>query len=209
MKTYVIVGARNFGREVICWTMDLINRGHDARIAGVIDDDPHSLAGYDYDLKWLGTLGDYQPIEDHELLLAVADPRFKEKTAMLLESKGGRFASLIHPTAVIASSVRLSRGVIFCPYSVASADARVDEFVTVNCHSGIGHNAHVGAFSTLSSYVDLTGHASLGKRVLVGSGARLLPRVSVGDDAIVGAGSTVVRNVPNGVTVYSPPARRL
>jgi sugar O-acyltransferase (sialic acid O-acetyltransferase NeuD family) len=209
MNEYVVVGCRNFGREIICWTEDLIAHGHPGRIVGFVDDDRNALVGYDYDVEWLGSLVDYQPSAAHSLIVGIADPAFKEKTVMMLDAKGAHFASLIHPTAVIAKTVKLARGVVFCPYAVASADAHVEEFVTVNCHSGIGHDAHVGAFSTLSSYIDLTGRTSVGKRVLVGSGARLLPGVTVGDDAVIGAGSTVVRDVPAGATVYSQPARRL
>jgi sugar O-acyltransferase (sialic acid O-acetyltransferase NeuD family) len=209
MQDWVIVGARNFGREVICWIHDLIQNGIQARIAGFVDDDRNALAGYDYDLPWLGSIEEYRHTDDAKHFMSVSDPLFKEKSSQLLQSRGVQFNALIHPTAVIAQSAKLGDGVVFCPHSVASADAKVDAFVTVNCQSAVGHDVHVGAYSTLSSFVDLTGRSALGKRVLVGSGARLLPGVVVGDDAKIGAGAIVVRAVPSGATMYAAPARRL
>ncbi len=44
---------------------------------------------------------------------------------------------------------------------------------------------------------------------MFGSGCHVLPRVSIGDRCTIGAGAVVVRNVPDGATVYAQPARTL
>ena len=48
-----------------------------------------------------------------------------------------------------------------------------------------------------------------GEGCLLGSGARVLPGLTIGDRCTIGAGAVVVRSVPDEVTLYAQPARRL
>jgi maltose O-acetyltransferase len=48
---------------------------------------------------------------------------------------------------------------------------------------------------------------TVGARTLIGLGAVVLPGIVIGSDCIIGAGSVVVRDVPDGATVYGNPAR--
>ena len=197
-----LVGAGAFGRETLCWLRDA---QPNVQIAGFMDDGGNTSGG----LPWLGTTSEAVIHAEHRFLVTIADPTGRQLVAERLRGRGAQFASLVHPTAVIASSVKLGEGGIFCPYSVASVDATIGSFVIVNVHSSVGHDVQIGSYSTLSSHVDLTGGVRLGERVSIGSSACILPGVSVGDDANIGAGAVVVRSVPSGSTVYTQPAKRL
>jgi acetyltransferase-like isoleucine patch superfamily enzyme len=48
-----------------------------------------------------------------------------------------------------------------------------------------------------------------GRECLFGSACQVLPRTSIGERCTIGAGAVVVRNVPDGATVYAQPARTL
>lgn len=187
----IIAGAGNFGREVQGW---MLWKGRPP--AGFIDDEEQNV---------LGTIEDYHPKEYDEILLAIASPKGREIVAEKLIVRGVRFHSLRledkSPSAVIGG------GTIWCPRSLASAGAKVGNFVIVNAHSTVGHDVEIGDFCTLSSHVDLCGHVTLGQRVFVGSHAVLMPGVRVGDDAIIGAGSVVTRDVPAGATIYCEPGK--
>jgi sugar O-acyltransferase (sialic acid O-acetyltransferase NeuD family) len=203
----VIVGGGGFGRELICWAADCEEAGHLPPVAGMIDDGEDPLAGYDYSISHLDSIENYRPGEGDLFVMAIGDPAAKRRVAEMLRGRGGRFATLIHPSAVIARSARLDEGVVVCPQALVSADAAVGQLVIINALSSVGHDVRVGDYSTLSAHVDLTGFVSLGEGVLVGSGAKLLPKVKVGDGATIGAGTTVYRNVAAGATAYAAPAK--
>ena len=76
-----------------------------------------------------------------------------------------------------------------------------------NCHTTIGHDVRIGAWATISANCDLTGHTEIGEAAYFGSGARVIPGKKVGARAVVGAGSVVIRDVPEGVSVFGNPAR--
>jgi acetyltransferase-like isoleucine patch superfamily enzyme len=53
----------------------------------------------------------------------------------------------------------------------------------------------------------LAGTVACGEDVFIGTGAVIIPGIHIGARAIVGAGATVIRDVPDGVTVVGCPAR--
>lgn len=207
VERLIIIGAGGFGRELLSWAADCCDAGTLPALAGLIDDDPAILDGYPSPGPLLGGIADFRPAETDRLLIAIGDPAIKQRVSEQLRDRGGRFATMIHPTAVVSRSATLDEGVVLCPLSLVSADARVGRLVIVNAMSSVGHDVAVGDYSTLSAHVDLTGFAALGKGVMVGSGAKVLPRVKIGDGATIGAGSTVYRTVPAGGTVYAQPAK--
>jgi sugar O-acyltransferase (sialic acid O-acetyltransferase NeuD family) len=205
----IIVGAGGFGRELINWASDCHQAGLLNPVAGLIDDDPNVLNGFGYGVGLLGTTTDFVPASGDHLLMAISAPAIKERVAGVLTTRGGRFASLIHPRAVVAGSARIGEGAILCPLSLISADAEVGKFCTINAMSSVGHDVRLGDYSTLSAHVDLTGLVSVGRSVMIGSGAKVLPKVRIGDNATIGAGAIVYRSVPSGRTAYATPAKML
>lgn len=208
-RHWVVVGAGGLSREVICWADDAVRFGAAPSIRGYLVDSDYPRLGPAYNLPWLGSLDDYDPPPEDACLIAVSDPMVKRQIVRRLQARGAKFASLVHPTAVLAKTAVLGQGCIIFPYAIVSADTVLDDFVTINSMSGIGHDSKVGAYSTLSTHVDITGGVTVGESVFFGSGARVMPGLSVGHEAKVGAGAVVVRSVPAGVTVYTNPARRL
>lgn len=204
----ILVGAGGFGRELINWAWDAAHQGGNA-FAGYLDATVDKLAGSAYTLPWLGTPDDYIPREGDRFVLAIGDPAGKRAVADKLRARGARFASLIHPTAVVARTAVLGEGVVVCPHALISADARVGDFVALNAMSSIGHDADVGAYSTLSAHVDLTGYVKTGTDCFFGSGARVLPKVTIGHGARIGAGATIMRAVPDGAVMFTMPAKKL
>jgi len=202
----VIVGAGPFGRELMCWALEAVNAEWTSM--AWVDDSADALDGHDYDLLWLGTLESFHPAPTDRCVIAAGEPETKKKRVEALRARGASFATLIHPSAVIARTARIGEGSIFCPLSFLSADARVGRFVTVNALSSVGHDVQLGDYSTLSAHVDLTGLVQVGESVFFGTGAKVVPKVRIGEKARIGAGVTVMRTVAAGTTLFAAPPRK-
>lgn len=205
----VIAGWGGFSREVICWARDCAQTGALPPLRGILSDSPDYYDDYDYDISVLSSMLDYAPANGDLVLIAIGDPSLRRKASEILISRGAQFATLVHPTAVVARTAVIAEGVILCPHSLVSADVNIGRHVQINCSSTVGHDVKLGDFTTLSAHVDVTGHAQLDEMVFVGSGARILPKVKVGPKAIIGAGSIVYRSVGAGTTVYASPSKTL
>jgi sugar O-acyltransferase (sialic acid O-acetyltransferase NeuD family) len=207
--TLTLVGGGAFARELINWAADAARAGLSAPLTGFLDQSAQVLDGFPYELTWRGTMEDYVPVAGEQLVVAIGDPEAKRRIVELLRARGARFAGLVHPTAVVASSARLGEGVVLCPFSLVSADATIGEFVAINASSSVGHDVRLGAFSTLSAHVDLTGRVEVGDCCFFGTGARVLPGVRIGERSKIGAGTVIMRHVKPQSVMYTPPAKKL
>jgi sugar O-acyltransferase (sialic acid O-acetyltransferase NeuD family) len=179
------------------------------RIAGFLDANPQALEGKNYPYKILGDPATWMPADDEIFIAGIGDPESRLRSCLDLKSRGARFLTVIHPSAVLAANVEIGEGCVIAPNAVISADAKLERFVSVNIAASIGHDTQTGEGTTVSSHSDLMGAVSVGRCCFIGSHACILPAKKVGDYAIVGAGSAVVRNVPSRTTVMGVPAQIL
>ena len=208
MKKLIIVGASGFGREVVQWVEDINSVEKIWQIEGFIDDNLGALENCRCDYRIIGTIRDWVPKEDEYFACALAIPAVKRRIVSELKARGAKFATLIHPTALVNKYARIGEGVIVTPRSNINADSDVGDFVSV-LGSGIAHDATVGDFSTLSGRCGINGHVKIGKMVYVGSGVSIAPSKIIGDGAFVGIGSVVISNVKPGARVFGNPAKKM
>lgn len=209
-KRGIIIGGGAFGREILNWVWDSVSPNAGVDFLFFLDTDPNSFENFsDFHLTHLGDPETFVPQPGDLFLIAIGDPTAKARIATRLDGFEATYATVIHPTAVVARTAKIGRGVTIGPNSYIATNAELGDFCCVNSLSGIGHDAVLGQSCTVSSQVDITGAVVLGNRVFVGSGARVLPNVQVGDDAKIGAGSIVVRDIKVGGSVFSQPARKI
>ncbi len=203
MQRLVIIGAGGFAREIRAWAAS----GDAWTIKGFVDDNLTARTDSRLRAPVLGRIEDYAPEPDDVFLCAVGTPALRRALTEKIKARGGRFARLVHPSAIVADSAHLGEGVIVCPLALVSADTRVEEGAVVYYHSSVDHDAVVGPFTQISGHCDIMGGVGVGADVFLGSHAAILPRVKIGDRAVIGAGAVVTRDVADDKTVIGIPAR--
>lgn len=209
MKTVYIVGAGGFGRELLGWARQHPDCGKEWKIAGFLDDRIDALERFPGDRKVVSAIRDFSPDENDRLLVALGNPKIKNTVVRSLLSRGAKFLTFVHPSAILGENVVLGEGVVICPRCVLTSDIVVGEFAMYNVASTSGHDVHVGAFCTLSGQCELTGGVILEEGVFLGCHALVIPGKRVGAWATVGAGSVVINDVKPGATVFGNPAKKI
>jgi hypothetical protein len=107
----IIVGAGGIGREVYRWAKDSYspNQYH---IKGFLSDHADALDGYGHDEQILGDDLSYAVQENDRFLFAIGDIETKKRIVARMKARSAQFLTLIHPTALVASSARIGEGVI-------------------------------------------------------------------------------------------------
>jgi len=205
-RRILIVGAGGFGREVCHWARDAWPAWAD-RIAGFLSADARILDGHHHPLQVLGDPAHFVPEPDDAFVLAIGIPGTRRRVAESLAARGGSFLTLVHPTAVVASTATLGAGTIICPGAVVSDSVVLGRSVLVNYHASLAHDAAAGDYAVLSPSAALGGGARLAADVFLGLHASVGPAVMIGERSKVSANSCALHDVPADSLVLGVPGR--
>ena len=208
VKKLYILGAGGFGRELLWWVKDVNRVKPTWDVQGFLDDNLHALDGVECDYPVVGTIRDWQPAPDEEFALAFGSPALKRKIVAAMKAKGGVFATVIHPTAMVSEFARYGEGFIMFPNAKLSCNSTVGDFVTL-LSTPIGHDTVIGDYSVISGNCSVVRNVVIGQDVFLAAGVCVAQDVHVGDGAWLGLGSVVVRDVEPGAKMFGNPARRV
>lgn len=163
------------------------------------------------ELPVLGRLDDWTALPEHMLLLPALHKlkAMPQRTRRLagLQVPAHRWASLIHPTAVVAAGSGPGPGSYVGPYVVIQPGARLGAFLSLRAGANVGHDCELGDFVYMGPNSVLCGRAVLERGVHLGPGAVITDEIRVGEFSVVGAASAVSRQLPSAVLAMGNPAR--
>lgn len=207
MTRILIIGAGGHGQVVADILQRMRDAGQPVVPLGYLDGDPAKVGRVLLGLPVLGAPGELSAFPHDAVIVAVGSNQTRRRIFQQLLDQGERFATAVHPRAVIAPDVRIGPGTVICanavvnPGSVVGADVILNTGCTVDHHNQIGDHAHI------APGVHLGGDVKIGSGVLVGIGATVMPQRAVGDGVTISAGSLVHKDLPAGVTAGGVPAR--
>lgn len=209
-KRLLIIGARGFGRECVDMLRAEFNGfSEHYELAGFLDGEANVLDGYNGYPPIVSSVDDYAICKDDCFLCALGSGEWRRFYAEKILSKGGRFETFVHPTAIVRMSARIGHGVIIGPFTSVSSCVSVGDFSVIHGGCILGHDVRLGDYGTLESQVFCGGGVCVETMATVHTRATLIPKVRIGEGAVVGAGSVVLRHVPPRTTVFGNPAKRV
>jgi sugar O-acyltransferase (sialic acid O-acetyltransferase NeuD family) len=205
----VLVGAGGLAREAL-EIIAAINRiAPTWDLLGLLDDDP---ARHGTLVGGVEVLGPAEAVHDHPEALvhaAVATPRDPLRRLALVGRLGlpdERYATLVHPGAVIPASASLGPGCLLHPTTVLTADVTVGAHVVAMPAVVLTHDDVIEDGVTFGAGARVGGAVRIGRGAYIGQGALVRENLEVGRGALVGMGAVVTRSVPAGETWVGVPA---
>ena len=188
--------------------------GHGLMCLDVATLNGYSITGYcDQDLKKnnplnLKFLGSETQLENGtNVILGIGDNNIRFK--IYKELPHLKYPNIIHPSAIVAQSVKLGEGTVLGSNAVVNPFAKIGTGVIVNTASIIEHECILADFSHVAPGAVLCGNVKIGTRSFIGANSVIKQGITIGNDVIVGAGSVVISDIPDNVTVVGNPARIL
>ncbi len=183
-----------------------------AVIAGIVDPDP-ALTG----TKVLGVpvlggddiVNEYPPSEIQLVngLGSVGLPVKRQQLFEKFKGMGYKFATVVHPSAVIASDVVLGEGVQVMAGVVIQPGCRIGINSIINTRASVDHDCAIGDHVHIAPGVTMSGGVKIGMGSHIGTGATVIQGLSIGNGCLVAAGAVVTNNIIAGAMVRGVPAR--
>ncbi|MDQ4504335.1 NeuD/PglB/VioB family sugar acetyltransferase [Sinomonas sp. ASV322] len=206
MTELLIVAASGLAREV----MALVRGGDDFDLLGILDDDPVRVGSLLDGAHVLGPLAEVRKHPNARLVVCVGSGAIRADIVRRLAALGlppGRFATIIHPSAIIPEGCSVGEGSILLANVVMTAAVTLGRHVVVMPGVTLTHGDFVDDYATFGAGVAVGGSVVVGRAAYLGMNSSIRQRTRVGARAVVGMGAAVVSDVPEGQTWVGVPAR--
>ena len=214
MKKLVIFGGRGIGMIAASVANDI----GDYNFLGFLNDvvPVGETIGVYSKHKVIGTSNDFLKfMKDDNVLIFIGYIGMKSEKEVFekinsFQIPSDRYATLIHPTAVIPKGYcKIGNGVLMAPLVQISPDTTIEDNCILLPNSFLGHDSTMKRFSHITANSVVGGNVTLGYGAHIGTNATIRENVVVGDFSIVGSGSVVLNNIPNNSIYIGNPAKLL
>lgn len=211
MKEIVILGAGDFGKEVV-WLIEEINKKTLTYIIlGYLDDDEEKIGKNFNGYECLGSISHLTEMNQNRHCCAVIANQDADIRKKFVDTfpEFDDWETLIHPSVNISDTSTVGKGCIICACGNVSCNTVVGDFCLFNISVTMGHDCVIGNYVSIMSGSCISGHVTIEDGAYLATNSTVIPGMKVGNHAKVGAGSVVIRNVKDGVTVMGVPAKKI
>ena len=208
-KPVIVIGGGGHARVV----METLLRNH-VSIIGICDP---ALAPSSTGPFGVPILGDDTALDSHgpskiELVNGVGSTqstRSRRQVFDTLGHRGYRFATVVHPSVIMADDVVLEEGAQVMAGAVVQTGVVIGRNAIVNTGARIDHDCRVGDHVHVAPGATLSGGVCIGAGTHIGAAAVIIQSVTVGENCLIGAGTVVLRDLPNDTRIITPVNRTL
>lgn len=205
MKKVIIIGAGGHSAEITDYITHYNNSVTPELcfdVVGYIDDNKENYDSYSFVSPYLGTIQDHEVSEEAEYIMGIANIQFRRTIVENFLQKGAKFATLIHPSAIVSPSATVGEGCVVAHNASIGPKAIIGNFNMLNSRCTIGHDSTVGNFNFIGPQVVLSGFAKVGNNNMFGVNSATIPTIEIGDNNTIAAGMIITKTVKDNETHF-------
>ena len=174
------------------------------KVVGFLDRQPGTLG----DVSYLGTDEAAPEYPDAAFVVGVGSMQAgPARRQMIGRMPVKRWASVIHPRAIVSPSATIGAGTVIMPGAIVNARSRIGDHCIINSAVVVEHDVRIGDCTHLSPGTVVGGGARIGENCFIGLGSRVRDHIAIGNDTLVAMGSVVTAPCPPGSALRGVPAK--
>lgn len=214
MNKLIIIGGYGNGTVVQSTVEDINEKGKKWEILGFLNDNE---TGNINGVPVLGKINKYEIqkyLNDPEVYFfyTLISVKLNYKFLPKLLELGipiERFATIIHPTAVVSKFAKIGFGVCIQPFVSVGPNVKIGNHIQIFALSLIGHGAILDDYSYIANNACIGADVHLKEGAYLGTNATTLEDISLGKWSITGIGTVVLKDVPDYAKVVGNPSRQI
>lgn len=187
----------------------LASRGDKIKLLGFLDDADATQGASVSGHPVLGRIANAARFPEARFVNGIGSPRSyrcKPEIVARLNVSPDRWATIIHPTAVVSRHAQIGAGTVLLANVSVGAGAKIGTHCMVLQNTVISHDSVVGDYTALATGVCVSGKCNVGDNSYIGSNVSIRDGVSIAPGTLVGMGAVVVKDLPVACVAYGNPA---
>uniref|UniRef100_UPI004049CF5D acetyltransferase n=1 Tax=Flavobacterium sp. TaxID=239 RepID=UPI004049CF5D len=198
MNKIIIIGAGGHAAEI----RDYITHYNNAvatekqfEVVGFLDDNENNYKAYSFNEPFLGTIKEHEVSTNVLYVMGIANVKYRRPIVSSFINKGAKFATLIHPSAIISPSATIEEGCVISHNASVGPKAVIGRFNMLNSRCTIGHDTKMGDFNFIGPQVVFSGFTQIGNDNMFGVNAATIPSIEIGNNNTIAAGMIITKPV--------------
>lgn len=200
MKQLIILGAGGTAYDLIDIAHAVNKTIPSWEIIGYLDDNLDLQGKIVYGYPVIGTINDSKKYSEVYFASSIGDayrPGLRKVVRDIVPFSNERFASLIHPTAIISETATIGPGAVIYGNVTLSGMVKVGHDVFLCGNTFLGHECIIGNHCVLSVGNYLASDVHVADCCYLGVGVMIRHQISIGNNTLIGMGTKVVKDVPS------------
>lgn len=161
-------------------------------------------------LKVIGKTRDAFIYKDEaDFFIAIGNNAARAKIQKKFLAEGLSIVKLVHPDAVIGTSVEIGVGTVVMAGVVINSSSKIGKGCIINTGSSLDHDNIIEDYVHICPGVRLAGTVRVCKESWIGIGSTVSNNVNICSDCKVGAGAVVIKDITKPGTYAGVPVRRV
>jgi sugar O-acyltransferase (sialic acid O-acetyltransferase NeuD family) len=185
--------------------------GEEHECIGFISDDENIIGKSFFGVKVFGREKIYAEI-DAFVLAVIGSPTSFLKRKMIIDGlnlENERFASVIHPKAIISKNANIGFNTLIMGGVVVTSNAKINNHICILPNSVIHHDSIIGDYTLIGANVTVAGNVTIGENCYLGAASSIINGATVGEKTLIGIGSNVIKNIEKSSRVVGNPAKNI
>lgn len=209
-REIIIIGCNGNCADIAEAVEALAAKGEPVKVAGFLDDAEAVRGGTIAGYPVLGRIADAAQFAGAHFVNGIGSPKSYRFKADIIARTGipdERWATVIHPTAVVSRHATVGGGTVLLANVSVGAGARIGRHCMVLQNSVVSHDSVVGDYSALATGVCVSGGCAIGDNCYIGGNVSIRDGITVAPGSLIGIGSVVVKNLTPACVAFGNPAR--
>ena len=144
-----------------------------------------------------------------EFIVAVGNNNDRKRLLEELKSEGVSIATVINPSAVIATSAIVGPGTCVLAGAILNPFVQVGQGVIINTKVSVDHHGVIGEYTHVAPGATLAGEVTVGSLGFIGTGASISNQIKITSNVIIGAGGVVIADITKSGTYVGVPVKQI